>query len=110
MKETDVERVSFAEGMPGFPFGGESPAQEVERSDHLRAVIAATPKLQGYAEKPLDEHGVNIEGLAVRGDRLFLGFRGPVINGKAQVMSVDIGIDPETVNEEPRKLKLRRLF
>lgn len=83
-------RVDSGTGMPGFPFGGESPAQEVERSDHLRAVIAATPKLQGYAEKPLDEHGVNIEGLAVRGDRLFLGFRGPVINGKAQVMSVNI--------------------
>jgi hypothetical protein len=55
-------RVDSETGMPGFPFGGETPAQEVERSDHLRAVIAGTPELQGYAEKPLDEHGVNIEG------------------------------------------------
>jgi Protein of unknown function (DUF3616) len=83
-------RVDAETGMPGFPFGGETPAPEVERSDRLRAVIAATPELQGYAEKPLDEHGVNIEGLAVRSDRLFLGFRGPVLNGKALVMSVNI--------------------
>src|SRR4029450_2751013 len=48
------------------------------------------PELREYAEKPLGEHGVNIEGLAVRGDRLFLGFRGPVLSGKALVMSVNI--------------------
>jgi hypothetical protein len=56
----------------------------VERSDRLRAVIAATPELQGYAEKPFDEHGVNFEGLAVRSERLFLGFGGPVLNGKGR--------------------------
>jgi hypothetical protein len=75
-------RVDAETGMPGFPFGGETPAPEVGRSDHLRAVIAGTPELQKYAEKPLGEHGVNIESLAVRDERLFLGFRGPVLNGK----------------------------
>jgi hypothetical protein len=83
-------RVDAETGMPGFPFGVETPAPEVERSDHLRAVIAGTPELQKYAEKPLGEHGVNIEGLAVRDERLFLGFRGPVLNGKALVLSVNI--------------------
>ena len=83
-------KVDADTGMPGFSFSGETPAQEVERSGHLRAVIAETPELQGYAERPLDEHGVNIEGLAVRSDRLFLGFRSPVLNGKALVMSVNI--------------------
>ena len=83
-------RVDPETGMPAFPFGGETPAPEVERSSNLRAVIAGAPELQEYAEKPLGEHGVNIEGLAVRGDRLFLGFRGPVLSGKALVMSVNI--------------------
>lgn len=76
-------------GMPRFPFGAETRPPEVELSDRLRSVIAATPELQQYAEKPLDAHGVNIEGLAVRGNHLFLGFRGPVLNGQALVMSVD---------------------
>jgi hypothetical protein len=77
-------------GMPAFSLGGETPVPEVERSAKLRAVIAGTPELRDFAEKPLDQHGVNVEGLAVRGDHLFLGFRGPVLNGKALVMSVNI--------------------
>lgn len=83
-------QVDTGTGMPRFPFGAETRPPEVELSDRLRGVIAATPELQQYAEKPLDAHGVNIEGLAVRGNRLFLGFRGPVLNGQALVMSVDV--------------------
>ena len=35
------------------------------------------------------QQGVNIEGLAVRDGRLYFGFRGPVLNGVAKVLSVD---------------------
>lgn len=77
-------------GMPSFPFGAATRPPEVEISDRLRDVIAATPELQQYAEKPLNAHGVNIEGLAVRDGRLFLGFRGPVLSGQTLVMSVGI--------------------
>lgn len=83
-------KVDTETGMPRFPFGTETRPPEVEISDRLRGVIAATPELQHFAEQPLDAHGVNIEGLAVRGGRLFLGFRGPVLDGKAFVMSVDV--------------------
>lgn len=38
---------------------------------------------------PPGRNGVNIEGLAVRGERLFLGFRGPVVKDGAKVLSVD---------------------
>lgn len=34
------------------------------------------------------QQGVNIEGLAVRGGQLYFGFRGPVLKGVAQVLSV----------------------
>lgn len=35
------------------------------------------------------QQGVNIEGLAVKGGRLFFGFRGPASKGVASVLSVD---------------------
>lgn len=72
-------------GMPSLPF-----PPDVEKSDNLRKMIAEAPELGAYAEKPLGEHGVNIEGLAVRNHHLFLGFRAPVLDGKAFVMSVDV--------------------
>lgn len=37
---------------------------------------------------PPGRNGVNIEGLAVKDDRLFIGFRGPVADGGAKVLSV----------------------
>lgn len=53
------------------------------------------PKLKG-------QQGINIEGLAVQGGRLYFGFRGPVIQGTARVLSVDAdalftGADPHPV-------------
>ncbi len=43
---------------------------------------ANAPSLQG-------RQGVNIEGMAVKNDRLYFGFRGPVVDGVASVLSVD---------------------
>lgn len=37
-----------------------------------------------------DQLGINIEGLAVRGERLYFGLRGPVIDGAAMVLSVEM--------------------
>ncbi len=83
-------KVDTETGMPGFPVGTEMRPPEVQIGDRLRGVIAATPELQHFAEQPLDAHGVNIEGLAVRNHHLFLGFRAPVLDGKAFVMSVGV--------------------
>lgn len=83
-------KVDAATGLPSFPFDKDAAAPQVERSGKLRALIAGTAPLKKDAERPLDEHGVNIEGLAVRDGRLFLGFRGPVRKGVAHVMSVEI--------------------
>ncbi|WP_192642028.1 DUF3616 domain-containing protein [Bosea sp. OAE506] len=38
---------------------------------------------------PPGRNGVNIEGLAVKGERLFVGYRGPVTRDGAKVLSVD---------------------
>ena len=62
----------------------------IERSTRLRAVIAdALPK---FAEQPLDENGVTIEGLAARDGQLWFGFRGPSVDGDAFVL--EVGTEP----------------
>lgn len=71
-----------------------APLGPVQKSTRLRALLAGEPTLKAWAEKPLRSpekpmaHGVNIEGVAVNKDGLFLAFRGPVLNGKAQVLQV----------------------
>jgi len=39
---------------------------------------------------PSKENGFDIEGLAVRGDRVFLGLRGPVLNGWAMIVEIAV--------------------
>lgn len=71
-----------------------APSGAVQKSTRLRELLAGEPTLKVWAEKPLRSpekptaHGVNIEGLAVNKDGLFLAFRGPVLNGHAQVLQV----------------------
>jgi hypothetical protein len=55
----------------------------------LRPVIEKNPLLGPFLNVPSKENGVDIEGLAVDGDRLFIGFRGPVLrHGFAPVLEV----------------------
>lgn len=75
-------------GAPPFSLSDEQVAREIRRSSRLRQAIAETPPLDRFAEKRLDLNGANIEGIAVRNGRMYLGFRGPVINGEAFIMSV----------------------
>jgi hypothetical protein len=63
---------------------------DIERSAKLRELLAAQPKLAAFVDKPLDENGVTIEGVAVRDGRLFAGFRGPSVDGAAPVLSVSL--------------------
>jgi hypothetical protein len=59
----------------------------VQASCRIRDVIKA--ELPKFYDKPLDENGVNIEGIAVKDGRIYLGLRGPSDNGNAYVISVD---------------------
>ena len=61
-------------------------------STKLWAIMQALPELAPFAAegKCLGDNGaVNIEGMAVQGERLFFGLRGPVVDGAAAVLSVD---------------------
>ncbi|MFO1060012.1 MAG: DUF3616 domain-containing protein [Dongiaceae bacterium] len=57
-------------------------------SARLGDVIRSVAQLRPYAEQPLDENGVTIEGLAAHDGRLLFGFRGPSLDGRAAVLSV----------------------
>ena len=60
-------------------------------SRSLDAVIAAEPRLAAHVQEAPGEgaHGVNIEGLAIHGGSMFVGFRGPVENGRALILRLD---------------------
>ncbi len=54
----------------------------------LADVLRADPVLGEHFGKPLQQKGINIEGLAVRNGQLFVGFRNPNLGGNAFVMEL----------------------
>lgn len=54
----------------------------------LVEILRTDPVLSSHFGKPLQQRGVNIEGLAIRDGRLFVGFRGPNLGGYAFVLEV----------------------
>ena len=87
--------VDAATGMPAFPITGDDPAKEVETLDRLEAILTSIPMLRDYACtraqaecKSLQEHGINIEGVAVRNGSIYLGFRAPSLDGAGFIVRV----------------------
>jgi hypothetical protein len=52
--------------------------------------LAKDPHLAPFLDVPAKENGLDIEGLAVLGDRVWLGLRGPVLGGHAVVLELDL--------------------
>jgi len=65
------------------------PAETVEPSTRLHDVIHDSKDLGPYFNAFLDPNGANIEGIAVKGGRMYVGFRGPSVDGNAFILSVD---------------------
>lgn len=65
--------------------------------------IAEDPHLAPFLKIPSKENGFDVEGLAVRGNRVWLGLRGPVLRGHAVVLGLEI------VEKAPGRLKARRV-
>ena len=74
-------------GKPTF-VRSEEPAG-VQVSGRLREAIRDAQGLGAFYDKPLSQNGVNIEGIAVKGGRMHLGFRGPSVDGRGFILSVD---------------------
>ncbi|PPK92116.1 uncharacterized protein DUF3616 [Kineococcus xinjiangensis] len=71
--------------------------------DSLAEVLADDKLLAPFFAIPSKDNGVDVEGLAAHGERLYVGFRGPVLRGWAVVVEVL----PETHPKHAHRLELR---
>ncbi len=74
-----------------------------KRRSALERWLTADPHLGPFLSIPSKENGFDIEGMAVRGNRVWLGLRGPVLRGHAVVL------DLELKQKAPDRLKARRI-
>ncbi|MGB9369374.1 MAG: DUF3616 domain-containing protein [Xanthobacteraceae bacterium] len=61
----------------------------IEASTRLHDVIHDSQFIGRFFNARLDENGVNIEGIAVKTGRIYFGLRGPSIDSRAFILSVD---------------------
>ena len=75
---------------------GNELTEALKEDEHLRAFLAIPGK----------DNGFDIEGLAVAGERIFLGLRGPVLRGWAVILEVEL---EEEDNKNPLTLRLKKI-
>jgi hypothetical protein len=71
--------------------------------DDLRRLLRDDEHLAPFLSIPGKDNGLDIEGIAVSDDRVYLGLRGPVLRGWAFVLE----LRPYTTEDEPARLRLR---
>ena len=71
--------------------------------DDLREVLREDAHLAPFLPIPGKDNGLDVEGIAVIGDRVYLGLRGPVLRGWAVVLELRPYVDPD----DPTRLRLR---
>jgi hypothetical protein len=85
------------------------PSSAIE-SVNLRPLLVAHPVLGLFVNAPGKENGVDFEGLAVAGDRVYLGLRGPVLRGNyVPVLSMafdDVALCSDRFDALPEKCHL----
>ncbi|PZD70960.1 hypothetical protein C1752_08662 [Acaryochloris thomasi RCC1774] len=66
--------------------------QKADTGNQLMEVLQTDPHLGPFIEMdiPSKENGLDIEGLAACGDKLFLGLRGPVLRGWAVILEIEV--------------------
>ncbi|MGW2309743.1 DUF3616 domain-containing protein [Actinomadura luteofluorescens] len=69
--------------------------------DSIADLLADDPHLAPFLSIPSKDNGLDIEGVAVHGDRLYIGLRGPVLRGWA----VLVEIRPAPHPRDPRRLR-----
>lgn len=74
-----------------------------ENGSALMQALGDDPHLQPFLNIPGKDNGFDIEGLAVVGERVFLGLRGPVLRGWAVLLELAVATD----DDHPGKLHLR---
>lgn len=85
----------------GLPMGTGAPVTT------LGGILRDDPVLGAHFAKPLQQQGVNIEGLAIRNGRLYAGLRNPNLNGYAHVL--EVGADEVFATTRSPRYVLHRL-
>ena len=75
------------------------------RGKDLRDLLEDDEHLAPFLAVPGKDNGLDVEGIAVRGDRVLLGLRGPVLRGWAFVLE----LRPHVDEDEPDRLRLAEL-
>jgi len=84
-------RIAASSQIVRVKLGADDSVISMDRSTKLRDVIASQSVLLPFMDRRLENNGLTIEGIALRGGRLLAGFRGPALdNGHAAVLSVTI--------------------
>jgi len=68
------------------------------QGNELTEALSGDKHLAPFLAIPGKDNGLDIEGLAVVGERLFLGLRGPVLRGWAVILEVALVVDKEQVS------------
>lgn len=99
-----------SEGSPlggdGKPLASDEWQEAVETTYRLSDYLAKADKVGGFFGKSLDEteNGLNIEGLAIDGDRVLVGLRAPAFGDTAYLVAADIA-DLFRPGDDPAKGK-----
>jgi hypothetical protein len=75
----------------------------LDHRDGLRSLLRDDDHLAPFLPIPGKDNGLDIEGIAVSGERVYLGLRGPVLRGWAFVLE----LRPEVHRGNPHRLRLR---
>ncbi|UFS71449.1 DUF3616 domain-containing protein [Geomonas sp. RF6] len=76
-----------------------------DKESALTAALESDKHLQPFLTVPGKDNGLDFEGLAVAGARVFIGMRGPVLRGWAVILE----IEPEEDADDTATLRLRNL-
>jgi hypothetical protein len=63
------------------------------------------PHLGPFLKVPAKENGLDIEGIGVRGERVWLGLRGPVLDGHAVVLELALKEAKRSRHLKPRRIE-----
>lgn len=103
-----LARLPLATGADGLPEavredGDRTAAVLGGHGGSLTDLLEDDPHLAPFLAIPSKDNGIDIEGVAAHGDRLYVGLRGPVLRGWAVLIEIRPDEDPG----DPRRLRLR---
>jgi Protein of unknown function (DUF3616) len=93
--------VTDTDGLPGLARedGGRRAVAFGSHGTDLRDLLADDPLIGPFVPIPGKDNGLDVEGIAVSGDRVYLGLRGPVLRGWAVVLELRPDADDPAFGE-----------